>query len=307
MEVIFNPSDIGPCVLVLGMFDGVHRGHQELFMQGGERANALHVPLVVSTFEPHPMDVLFPERAPKRLTTLEERAEIMSGYGVDMLCVDTFTREVAATAPQDFLESMTRTFHPRCVVCGYNYSFGSRGLGRPEDIRDYGAEQGYETLVVPPVEIAGEPVSSTRIRRELEAGRIQMVSQLLGHAYTISGVVENGKHLGRTMGFPTANIAYDPCKALPNYGVYIGYLRCGDGRAMESIMNIGRHPTLPDGPVTVEVHVLRGSPDLYGQKATVTLMDAVRPEKQFASVEELTEQMARDKEEAAAWFERHSR
>lgn len=307
MELIFNPASRGPCVLVLGMFDGVHRGHQELLMQGGERARELQLPLVVSTFEPHPMDVLFPEKAPKRLTTLEERAEIMDGYGVDCLCVATFTREVADTKPADFLEGILRTYSPRCVVCGYNYTFGAKGEGKPEDLKSFGLSRGFETIVVPPVEIAGESVSSTRIRRELEAGHIRMASRLLGHAYRIAGTVENGKHIGRTMGFPTANISYDPCKVLPDYGVYIGYLRPEGGKAMQSVINIGRHPTIPEGPVTVEVHILKGAPDLYGKKAEVTLMDFVREEMRFDSRDDLVEQIGKDRAFAAAWFESRSR
>lgn len=305
--MIHNPTAIGPCVLVLGMFDGVHRGHQELLMQGGERAQKLKVPLVVSTFEPHPLEVLFPDKAPKRLTTLQERAEIMAGYGVDALCVDTFTRSVAGTEPRDFLDGMVRTYRPKCVVCGYNYTFGARGAGKPEDLTAYGLEHGFETLVVPPVEIAGESVSSTRIRRELEAGHIRMASRLLGHAYTLEGVIEDGKHLGRTIGFPTANLHYDPAKVLPAYGVYLAYLTCEGSRARESVVNIGCHPTLPDGTVTVEAHMLQEHADLYGQKAVLTLMDFVRGEKRFDSKEDLVAQIEKDKDYAMAWFEQHSR
>lgn len=304
---MYNPTAIGPCVLVLGMFDGVHRGHQELLMQGGERAQALKVPLVVSTFEPHPMEVLFPDRAPKRLTTLSERAEIMAGYGVDALCVDTFTKEVADTAPQAFLDGLVRTYQPRCVVCGYNYTFGARGAGKPEDLTAYGRLHGFETIVVPPVEIAGEAVSSTRIRAELEAGHIRMASRLLGHAYTLEGLIEDGKHLGRTIGFPTANLHYDPSKVLPVYGVYLAYLCCEGGRAKESVVNIGRHPTLPDGTVTVEAHMIQENADLYGKKAVLTLMDFVREEKRFDSKEDLMAQIEKDRAYAVAWFEQHSR
>lgn len=307
MEVMRNPSAIGPCVLVLGMFDGVHRGHQELLMQGGERAKALHVPLVVSTFEPHPMEVLFPQKAPRRLTTLSERAELMAGYGVDALCVEDFTRELADTPPAEFLSGLVRTYAPRCVVCGYNYTFGAKGAGKPEDMQAYGLEHGFETLVVPPVEIAGEAVSSTRIRRELEAGELRMASRLLGHAYTLEGTVEDGKHLGRTIGFPTANVGYDPVKVLPRYGVYIGYLRPEGEKAMASVINIGLHPTLPDGTVTVEAHVLEENENLYGKKAVVTLMDFLRPETRFASKEELTAQIAKDREAALGWFAQHAR
>ena len=302
-----NPSAIGPCVLVLGMFDGVHRGHQELLMQGGERAEALHVPLVVSTFEPHPMEVLFPEKAPRRLTTLSERAELMRGYGVDALCVESFTRELADTRPADFLAGMVKTYQPLCVVCGYNYTFGAKGAGKPEDMKAYGLEHGFETLVVPPVEIAGEAVSSTRIRKELEAGNLRMASRLLGHAYTLEGVVEDGKHLGRTIGFATANVGYDPVKVLPRYGVYIGYLRPEGEKATPSIINIGLHPTLPDGTVTVEAHMLEENENLYGRKAEVLLMDFLRPETRFDSKEALTAQIAKDREAALAWFAAHAR
>ncbi|MBQ9306868.1 MAG: bifunctional riboflavin kinase/FAD synthetase [Clostridia bacterium] len=305
MDILHMPAQVGPCVLVLGMFDGVHRGHQALLMQGAEQAEQLKLPLVVATFEPHPLDVLFPERAPKRLTTLEERASLMEGYGVDKLCVTKFTREIADTPPEVFLSELSRTFAPKCVICGFNYTFGAKGAGKPEDLDAYGQAHGFTTIVLPPVEIAGGTVSSTRIREELEKGDIRLATRLLGHAYTFSGTVEQGKHIGRELGFPTANVSYTPEKAFPRYGVYVGYLMTESGKARQSVINIGRHPTLPEGNITIEVHVLGEHPDLYGRAVTVMLMDFLRDEQKFESREALVEQLERDRDNASGWFAAH--
>ncbi len=305
MEIIWKTGPMETCVLVLGMFDGVHRGHQELLMLGAEKAQAKKIPLVVWTFEPHPLEVLCPSRAPKRLTTLQERADFMAGYGVDRLCVTAFTLDIANTDPQVFLDRVTEIFHPACVICGFNYSFGQGGRGKPEELKAYGEAHGIDVAVVPPVEIAGDTVSSTRIRLLLEAGDLRLATRLLGHAYALSGRVMDGKHIGRTLGFPTANVACPAEKELPAFGVYVGYLKAKGERSRECVINIGRHPTLPEGSVTVEAHVLKEHPDLYGKDVTVTLMDFLRPETKFASVEDLREQVDRDRQQAAAWFRAH--
>ena len=306
MERIQYPVKADSCVLVLGMFDGVHRGHQALLMAGEEEARGRKVPLVVSTFEPHPLEVLMPQRAPRRLTTPDERAGLLEQWGVDTLCEIPFTAETAATPPKRFLEHVWESYHPSCVICGFNYTFGARGEGRPEDIVRFGAEKGFDALVVPPVRVAGDTVSSTRIRAELEKGDIRMVSRLLGHAYTFEGTVEQGKHIGRTLGFPTADVSYTHDKAFPRYGVYIGYLKAEGARSEPSVINIGRHPTLPEGGVTIECHVLGGHPSLYDRRVKVTLMDFLREEKRFGCVEELAEQLKADREKAEAWFAQHA-
>ena len=305
MKILRDPKRLNPCVLVLGMFDGVHRGHQALLMRGGELAQEMAFPLNVLSFEPHPLRVLVPQKCPPLLNTLPEKARIMQSFGVENLCITTFDRSRADQSPEDFMAEMVDTYAPVVVVCGFNYTFGKGGAGNGRTLREYGKKHGFRTVVVPEVIVEGETVSSTRIRRLLTEGDIPMVNRLLGTAYTLSGRVEDGKHLGRTMGFPTANVAIPRHKALPAFGVYDCWLETPDGAYHPAVVNVGRHPTLPDGPVTVEAHVLTEEPiDLYGQHVRLSFMRFQRAEKRFDSKDELQAQIARDAEEARAYFEK---
>ena len=170
MRIVRDPINMGSCVLVLGMFDGVHRGHQALLMAGRDLADQYGMPLHVCTFEPHPLQVLRKEAAPPLLTTLTERAQLMASFGVDALCVHTFTRKVAAQEPEDFLRQLDEVYNPHAIVAGFNYSFGSKGRGDGEMLKAWGAEHGCEVVIVPKVELDGDSVSSTRIRLMLREG-----------------------------------------------------------------------------------------------------------------------------------------
>lgn len=303
MRIVCNPARTEPCVLVLGMFDGVHRGHQRLLITGNALAEAAGIPLRVCTFSPHPLAVLRPDRAPRMLTTLPERARFMLGFGVDELCVFPFTRALADELPEDFVRRMTQTFRPKHVVVGFNNTFGQGGRGNGALLTAMGRELGFETHIVPAVELDGAPVSSTRIRALLTLGDIHGATRLLGHVYTLSGRVMDGKHIGRTMGYPTANVDVPRNKALPAYGVYACYLTV-EGRAYPAVVNVGRHPTLPEGSVTVEAHVLDACLMLYGKKVRLDFLDFQRSERKFDTVEELKAQIRADSEQARAFFRR---
>lgn len=297
MRILRNPAQTPPCVLALGTFDGVHRGHQALLMRGGELAAALGAPLAVCTFEPHPLRVIRPEATPPLLTALPEKAALMAGFGVDLLCVTSFTAARAAQTPEDYMEELKRVYRPLAVVCGYNFTFGRAGRGTGETLR----QAGFETVVMPEVTLEGEAVSSSRVRHALRSGDIALASRLMGHAYTLTGVVADGKHIGRTMGFPTANVTVPRGKTLPAFGVYACYLEAR-GAVHPAVVNVGRHPTLPEGAVTVEAHALDANLSLYGQRARLTFLRFQRPERAFGSVDELRGQIARDAEECRAWF-----
>ncbi len=303
MKILRDPKRLNPCVLVLGMFDGVHRGHQALLMRGGELAQEMNFPLNVLSFEPHPLRVLKPELAPPLLNTLPEKARVMQSFGVDALCITTFDRARADQSPEDFMAEMVATYAPVVVVCGFNYTFGKGGVGNGKLLREYGKKHGFRTVVVPEVIVEGATVSSTRIRRVLAEGDIPMANRLLGTAYTLSGKVETGKQLGRTMGFPTANVRIPRSKALPAFGVYDCWLETTDGAFHPAVVNVGRHPTLPEGHVTVEAHVLADEPiDLYGQSVRLSFMRYQRAEVRFGSKDELQAQITRDVEDAKAYF-----
>ena len=302
MKILRNPKRLNPCVLVLGMFDGVHRGHQALLMRGGELAQEMGFPLAVCCFEPHPLRVLRPEKAPPLLTTLPEKARVMHSFGVGNLCITRFDHARADQAPEDFMAELVSVYAPVVVVCGFNFTFGRGGAGNGKLLREYGRKNGFRTVIVPEVLIEGATVSSTRIRGLLAEGDIPMVSRLLGHAYTLGGKVETGKQLGRTMGFPTANVALQKDKALPAYGVYACWMEMGDGAYHPAVVNVGRHPTLPEGHVTVEAHMLDGHPDLYGRHVRLSFLRHMRPEVRFADKDALQQQIAQDVTDAKAYF-----
>lgn len=301
MRILRNPTSAGPCVLVLGMFDGVHRGHGRLLARGKELAEAASLPLAVCTFEPHPLRVLRPQAAPPLLTTLTERAGIMADYGVDQLCVLDFTKARADQMAEDFMAEMQRVYKPRWVVCGFNYTFGRGGAGNGDTLRAYGQTHGFDVWVMPEVAVGGSAVSATRIRGLLTAGEVTEANRLLGYPYALTGRVVNGKHVGRTMGFPTANVSVNPDKLLPAFGVYACWLWM-EGAVYPAVVNVGRHPTLPEGQVTVEAYALDECLQLYGKKVRLTFLRFLRPERRFDGVEDLRRQIARDAEDCRNFF-----
>lgn len=219
MLLTLKQDRLDASVTVLGMFDGVHRGHQALLIRGRELADRLGLPLAVYTFEPHPLAVLRPDHQPPRLTTLAERAGMMADMGVDVFRVDRFTKKVAAQSPEDFLRGLMEQLHPVAVVAGFNYSFGERGRGRADLLQAMGGQMGYEASIVPEVVLDGDTVSSTRIRRLIEGGSMQEAARLLGRAYAVTGVPEgSGSH---------CTLQMDPGKVRPCAGNYSGWLLRG--------------------------------------------------------------------------------
>ena len=303
MKIITNDSWVGPRVVALGTFDGVHRGHQELIRQGRALAEKTGAALRVVTFDRHPLEVLRPDSAPQLLQTAAEQKSTMEALGVDELRVLKFTRETAGTEPEEFLRQLREECGIRGAVAGWNYTFGRKGRGSAELLREDGTEHGYEVLIVPPVTTdSGEVISSTAIREKLLAGDLEGANEMLGFPYKISGTVVNGKHEGTRIGFPTANIETSARKLLPAYGVYACLLESG-GTNWPGVLNIGLQPTIPSGKVTVEAHALHGNPDLYGREASVKLLKYLRPERRFGSVEELTGQIGQDRTQAEVFFQ----
>ncbi len=301
MEQRKVPGNPGPCVLVLGMFDGVHLGHRQLLLAGRELADRTGSRLCVLTFEPHPMEVLCPDRAPGRLTTSQERAQKMEEMGVDVLCVQNFNRSVADMTPQAFLDHLLDTCDVAGVVCGYNYTFGKLGRGHARDLEAWGKEQGIPVLVMDEVRVDGEGVSSTRIRQLLEEGDVEKAARLLGGPYSLEGSVVHGKGIGHTLGFATANVKVPEGKALPAFGVYLAW--ADTDHRYPAMVNIGRHPTLPEGPVTVEAHLLTGDVDLYGRILRLEILKRMRGEVHFSGVDALIQQLREDRERALTWFQ----
>ena len=302
MRVIQKPQNAGERVVALGTFDGVHRGHRALLLTAKQLADELNVPLRVCTFNRHPLEILRPDNPPVMLSTIPEKASQLFSAGVDETELIPFDRSVADLEPEQFLERMHSMITVRGIVAGWNYSFGKNGRGNADLLREDGEKHGYKVLIVPPTTLEdGTVISSSLVRRSLMDGDMQKASELLGYTYSLTGTVAQGKHQGHKLGFPTANIEPWKRKALPKFGVYTGMLET-DTEMFPAVVNIGIQPTIPSGRVTVEAHILTESPELYGQKVRLSLLKMLRPEKRFDSVEELTQQIEQDREEALRLF-----
>ncbi len=302
MRVIQLADPAGERVVALGTFDGVHLGHKSLIRKAKELADGMCVPLRLCTFNRHPLEILRPDNPPEMLSTIPEKAREMHKLGVDEMELIPFDRHTADLEPEAFLERLRNMMNVRAVVAGWNYSFGKQGRGDPELLQEDGRQHGYRVMIVPPETLDdGTAISSSLIRQQLKDGLVTKAAELLGHDYTMTGTVGQGKHQGHELGFPTANIEPWKRKALPRYGVYACTLETGK-EILPAVANIGIQPTLPSGKVTVEAHILKDCPDLYGHKVRLSLRCMLREEKRFASVPELKEQIEKDREQALRIF-----
>ena len=293
----------GETVVAFGMFDGVHEGHARLMRTANELAALHDLTSVVYTFSSHPMATFAPDRVPPQLETRSEKVRTIAQLGVDVAVLRPFDRAYAALSPEEFVRSFAEALHPRHVVIGFNYSFGCRGAGKAEDMIRLGKAFGFETHVVPEVQIDGLPVSSTRIRAAVGEGDMEEAEKLLGRPYALCGVVEHGKQLGRRLDFPTANLRWDRSKALPPKGVYaaLAFVR---GTWSLAAVNIGEHPTAPGGRMTVEANLIgyEGG-EFYGCHMRLLLCRRLRAEKKFDSLEALREEVMRNRMQTVAYFQ----
>lgn len=292
----------GETAVALGMFDGVHEGHAKLMRTANELAALHDLTSVVYTFSSHPMATYAPERVPPQLETRSERVRSIARLGVDVAVLRPFDAAYGAQTPEEFVRSLARALHPRHVVIGFNYSFGARGVGRAQDMTRLGALFGFETHIVGEVCICGAPVSSTRVRAAVMQGDMELARQLLGRPYALSGVVVHGKKLGRRLDFPTANLLWPAGKAIPPKGVYAALATVAGRRCMAAV-NIGTHPTVPDGPATIEANLLdyEGG-EFYGSHMRLLICSRIRGERRFDSLEALRDEVLRNREQVRAFF-----
>ncbi len=306
MEVIRElPSKAeSKCVLSLGNFDGVHLGHQRLLEGGLEVARCKGLELAVLLFEPHPMQVLFPERFIGFLTTKEEQLEIFQKIGVNRVYLLPFTKEISAIKPEEFVQDFLLRMGAEHIVVGFNYSFGAKGKGTPEDLRHYGQEYGFEVSILQPQTFEGMVISSTAIRKALQDGNVLMARQLLSRPPRIRGVVVKGEQRGRQLGFPTANLQVLEGLLMPKRGVYAVWAWIGNQKVF-GMMNIGMKPTFHEEyELTVEVHFFNFQGDLYGEEIIVYLEEKIRDECKFASKEELIKQLELDADRAQHYLKK---
>jgi len=287
-------------VLTLGNFDGAHLGHQAIVCRAVARAREAAGLAVALTFEPHPVAVLAPARAPLMLQTLHDRLASLAGLGIDVTVVQRFTRAFAALDPEAFVRDfLLRPLELAHVVVGYNVNFGRDRAGTSETLRALGTRLGFGVEVVGPVATAddGEQVSSTRLRALLQAGDMPRARALLGRPYALRGRVVVGDRRGRTLGFPTANLHLRAGLLLPPDGVYAVGVEV-DGCAHEGVLNIGVRPTFAGKRRTIEVHLLDFDGDLYRRWLVVKVIERMRDEQAFSGPEALRVAIARDVERA---------
>jgi riboflavin kinase/FMN adenylyltransferase len=296
-----EPVRPGRHVVTIGVFDGVHRGHQRIVSRALARAAELRMPAVALTFDPIPESVLHPDKSLAMLTSIDRRVELLGSMGLDAVWVVPFTREFAALSPEDFVSRvLVDKLHTVDVVVGANFRFGRRAAGDVATLRNLGLTSG---LMVDPVELAGRdpgagPVwSSSWIREHVLSGDVEGAAEVLGRPHRLEGVIVHGDHRGRELGYPTANLDVRPFSTIPADGVYAGWLD-----AMPAAISIGTNPTFPTITGTdrrVEAFVLdRDDLDLYGRTVTLDLAFRLREMVAFNDVPSLLAQMAADVERA---------
>ncbi len=289
------PPERRPSAVALGVFDGVHLGHRAILGAAVAHARATGSPTVACTFEPHPLEVLQPGRAPQPITTLSERLDLIAACGVDVAVVLDFTPALAAMEPEAFVKDvLVDRLSTRHVVVGFNHRFGRGARGDAELLRGLGRGLGFGVDVIEPLAVDGAPVSSTAIRAALGRGDLDAAARMLGRAYTLPGKVVPGAGRGRTLGFPTANVAPDR-PVLVAAGVYACRVEVA-GRSERAVVNIGVRPTFGEDTLAVEAHLLDFSGDLYGQSLRLVFLARVRDERRFPSVDALRAQIAADAE-----------
>jgi len=308
MKVFRDPGALGPVsspVVAIGNFDGVHLGHQRIIEQVTARARALGGTSILMTFDPHPLTILRPAGRPPLILPLSEKITILSTLGLQIMLIIPFTREFASNTAERFVEELlSRKLAAKEVYVGTNFHFGRGGVGDFELLRSEGKKYGIEVSRVPVVLFDSQPVSSTRIRENIERGSVDRATLMLGREYTIRGLIVHGRGRGAGLGFGTANLSTDN-ELIPAQGVYVTRAEVG-GKSYVSVTNIGERPTFGEQEHVIETHILDyDGAELYGQTMRVAFCTFLRDERRFPSPEALKDQIAKDIAATRDWFRQH--
>ncbi|NHN28334.1 bifunctional riboflavin kinase/FAD synthetase [Paenibacillus sp. S3N08] len=297
-----SSSAMKPQVLAIGEFDGVHRGHQEVIKRARERADSLHISASIMTFHPHPREVLGQCKYTNLLTPVMAKMQLLEQLGVDDTYLVSFNPAFMQVTPEEFVENMLIPMQVNTVIVGFDFTFGYRGAGTPDDLCEL-AQGRFAVEVIRPFHQNGYKVSSTMVRHHLNSGEIEQANALLGRPYSIIGKVVTGDGRGRTIGFPTANIDLSAAFVIPELGVYA--IQCHvNGQAYNGVMNVGKKPTFVENleKPTLEAHLFDFSESIYGSEVSVDFISYIRPERKFSGVAELVAQISRDVEQAKQLF-----
>jgi riboflavin kinase / FMN adenylyltransferase len=303
METLHSISELShlsaPIFLAIGVFDGVHRGHQAVISTSAGHARAANGTPVVVTFDPHPDKVLRPQTAPHLLTATQHKIELIRNLGVAHLLVINFDRKFAATPPEEFVRELVTHSKPLREICvGHEWSFGKDRRGNLDLLQKLGTGFDFNVVAIHPVKLNGTVVSSTAIRQAIERGDLNKAAEMLGRPYTILGTVVKGDGLGKTIGFPTANLSAHSEQFPPN-GVYAADAWL-DGALHHGVVNLGYRPTVSEGASNrvLEIHLFDFNRDIYGQDVEVRFVQYLRPEKKFPTLDVLVRQIAADVQQA---------
>lgn len=289
----------GPLSIAIGVFDGVHIGHQALIGQTAARAKRDGGTALAATFDPLPIQALAPGAPPSALSDVEDRIRLLHDAGAGDVVVFAFTKEFAALDPEAFVRRLAGAGEVRQIFVGEDFQFGHDRAGSVGTLRAAGPAHGFEVVVATPVRQDGEVVSSTRIRNALLAGDVENAARMLGRAYEVRGTVVHGAKRGRALGFPTINLAVPTERLLPRDGIYAMSVRVGDTQ-VAAAASLGVRPTFGGGDRTLEAYLLDWEGDVYGETIEAAFIKRLRDELRFASASELSEQIARDVEDTRA-------
>ena len=298
-ELGTRASGTRPVALTIGSYDGVHRGHMTLMGHLFATAAPGDAETVVITFDPHPRCIVDPAGCPPLLTTPSERELLLRAAGIDRVVTLRFTPELSQLSADAFCDALLLAFDVRAIVVGPGFALGRERAGDVYFLRRYGASHGFRVITVQPATHKGALISSSRIRTALTEGHLGEANAMLGRLYTLGGIVVEGEHIGASLGFPTANLAPDPGRCVPQNGIYASWLEV-DGRWRPAATSIGVRPTFGGSDVTIEAHVLDFSGDLYRTRTRLALVRRLRGERRFKSETALQAAIAADVERVRA-------
>ncbi|QBZ97323.1 bifunctional riboflavin kinase/FAD synthetase [Flavobacterium sangjuense] len=297
---IFNSiksfNTVKPTIVTIGTFDGVHLGHKKILAQITQSAHDLNCESLVLTFFPHPRMVLQEGTEMKQLNTLNEKIELLDNLGIDNLVVHPFDKEFSRLTAEEFVkEVLVDVFKIKKIIIGHDHRFGRNRTANIDDLIGFGETYGFQVEQISAAEINEVSISSTKIRNALLEGNIELATTYLGYNYSLSGIISKGKQLGRTIGYPTANIKIEEdYKLIPLNGVYVAKSIL-NGETVFGMMNIGTRPTVDGTTQTIEINLFDFKQDLYGQKITVSLLHRMRSEQKFETIDALKTQLGKDK------------
>jgi riboflavin kinase/FMN adenylyltransferase len=283
-------------VVTIGTFDGVHLGHQKILEQITKSAQALNCESLVLTFFPHPRMVLQKDTEMKQLNTLNEKIGLLGSLGVDNLVVHPFDKDFSRLTAEEFVkEVLVDVFKVKKIIIGYDHRFGRNRTADINDLITFGQTYGFEVEQISAEEINEVSISSTKIRNALLEGNVELAAAYLGYSYSLTGIVSKGKQLGRTIGFPTANIKIEEdYKLIPSNGVYVAKALINE-KAVYGMMNIGTRPTVDGTTQTIEINLFDFEQEIYNRQITVSLLKRMRSEQKFESIDALKIQLGLDK------------